>query len=152
MRKSEALKEIQFCLQTASDAVTKFFFVKTISSWHQKNSQKKKNNNWILVSRLRLAGFIARKENEKLACEKFLARNKVQEMREIRGYKFVHFYPFFEPNWPTFHPKKEKKFSSIVGLLISMDYNPYQLIVIGDMELKHFCWCKFWVSLPLNLF
>ena len=101
---------------------------------------------------LRLAGFIARKENEKLACEKFLARNKVQEMREIRGYKFVHCCPFFEPKWSTFHPKKEKKFSSIVGLLISMDYNPYQLIVIGDMELKHFCWCKFWVSLPLNLF
>ena len=95
-----------------------------------------------------MAGFIARKENEKLACEKFLARNKV---REICGYKFVHCYPFFEPNWPTFHPKKEKKFSSIVGLLISMNYNPYQLIVIGDMELKHFCWGKFWVSLPLNL-
>ena len=49
-----------------------------------------------------MAGIIARKENEKLACEKFLARNKVQEMREIRGYKFVHFYKFFEPNWSTF--------------------------------------------------
>ena len=99
-----------------------------------------------------MAGFIAREKNEKFACEKFLARNKVREMQEICGYKFVHFYPFFEPNWSTFHPKKEKKFSSIVGLLISMDYNRYELIVIWDMELKHFSWCKFWVSMPLNLF
>ena len=59
-------------------------------------------------SKLRLAGIIARKENEKLACEKFLARNKVQEMREICGYKFVHFCPFLNQIDQLSTPKKRR--------------------------------------------
>ena len=62
-----------------------------------------------LATRLRLAGIIARREIEKFACEKFLARNKVREMREIHqgslGLNWAEFYTFthfFHTNLFTF--------------------------------------------------
>ena len=119
-----------------------------------RNDKKLRYDDWWV----RLADIIARKENEKLACEKFLARNEVREMREIRGYKFVHSYPFPPIFWTkliNFLPQKREEVlihCLIVKNQIKLDQHGFLSTPIDcDWELKHFCWCKFWVSLPLNL-
>ena len=41
-----------------------------------------------------MAGILSREKNDKFTCKKFTARNRVQEMREIRQcilYDYVHF-------------------------------------------------------------
>ena len=98
----------------------------------------------------------------------WLARNFSREIRCEKCEKFVginlsnvtNFPPILWTRLINFHPKKEKKFSCIVELLIisshliRVDYNAHQFIVIGDteQELKHFCWSKFWISCLVSYF